>query len=337
MQVELNKKEGKSTILFAVLNWGLGHAARSIPLIHKLIDQGHRIILASDGQAGLFLSQSFPELEYLELPGYNIHYNNKHIEWSLLFQAPKMLGGVSNEHRATKAICKAYNVDWIISDSRFGCFNPLIRSTIITHQIILISLKPVFSFFGNLINKYYLNRFDECWVPDDESMRLSGKLSQGSLKIPIKYIGILSRFEFEEVEEDIDVLIVLSGPEPMRSLFEKKLTQQFKQWERPLVLIRGVVEDKVNQSNEGFLTTYNYQNSKELNDLLNRSKLVISRSGYSSVMDYVHLEKKAILIPTPGQNEQIYLAKHLDHYTYFSFLEENEILEKLDGMIESFL
>ena len=324
-------------ILFSVLNWGLGHATRSIPIINKLLSEGHDILLASDGQAGLFLNKTFPQLKYYELTPYNIRYNNEQIEWSVFNQSFQLTRAISRENNETSKICQDERVDWIISDSRFGVRQKHILSTIISHQLNLISNKRLFAFLGNQINKHLLEKFDECWVPDDGLHSLSGLLSSMDLSIPIRYIGKQSRFEYEETETDIDVLIVLSGPEPKRTEVENKIKTAFSPSRRPMVMVRGVVDQEIKQDNFGSMIIYNFQNGKGLNHLLNRSKLVIGRSGYSSIMDYVHLNKKAILIPTPGQTEQLYLAEHLDNYTNFSFLNEDNIEKDLNNMVEMFL
>lgn len=324
-------------ILFSVLNWGLGHATRSIPIIRKLLSKGHDVILASDGQAGLFLIKSFPKLRYYELPPYNIRYGHDKIEWSVLKQSLQLTKAISKEHQETEKICQKEGINWIISDSRFGVRKKQVRSTIITHQLNLISDKRLFAFFGNRINKYLLEKFNECWIPDDHLHSLSGLLSNKRLRIPHKFIGKQSRFVFEEQEEDIDVLIVLSGPEPKRTEVEYKIKDALGANPRPMVMIQGVVEAQVHVENRGSMVIYNYQDGFDLNRLLNRSKLVIGRSGYSSIMDYVHLNKKAILIPTPGQTEQQYLAEHLNNYTNFSFLEETNIEKDLNDMVEMFL
>ena len=65
--------------------------------------------------------------------------------------------------------------------------------------------------------------------------------------------------------------------------------------------------------------------TKELNDLIKRSKVVIARSGYSTIMDLYALEKPAILIPTPGQSEQLYLSKHLRHKKQFIFQSQQKL------------
>ena len=324
-------------ILFSVLNWGLGHATRSIPIINKLLSEGHDILLASDGQAGLFLNKTFPQLKYYELTPYNIRYSNQQIEWSVFNQSFQLTRAISREHDEASKICHDQKVNWIISDSRFGVRQNHIRSTIISHQLNLISDKRLFAFLGNRINRYLLEKFDECWVPDDSLHSLSGLLSSKDLSIPITYIGKQSRFEYEEMEADIDVLIVLSGPEPKRTEVENKIKAALGPSRRSMVMVRGVVDQKIKEGNFGSMITYNFQNGKALNHLINRSKLVIGRSGYSSIMDYVHLNKKAILIPTPGQTEQLYLAEHLDNYTNFSFLKEDNIEKDLNNMVEVFL
>ena len=51
--------------------------------------------------------------------------------------------------------------------------------------------------------------------------------------------------------------------------------------------------------------------SNELEQAFNESKVVLCRSGYTTIMDLAKLRKKAFFIPTPGQYEQEYLARKL--------------------------
>ena len=321
-------------ILFGILNWGLGHATRSVPIIKDLISNGHQVTVASDGQAGLFIKQLFPQLDYIELPSYDIQYDHQKIEWSILNQGLKILAAIRAEKKTVKDLCNHEVYDNIISDSRFGFRHPNIHSTIITHQTKLISDNLIFAYFGNKINTNLIEGFDECWIPDDDKHSLSGLLSTAKLKISTRYIDSLSRFQFEEISQDIDLLVLISGPEPKRTYLEKIVLKTLSTINLNIHVVRGQVEDEQKVDQRGNLIIYNYLSGQKLNHLLNRSKLVLSRSGYSSIMDYDCLNKKAILVPTPGQTEQLYLAEHLSHYTNFTFLSEDKIESDLVSMLE---
>ena len=66
------KDAHKGVILYGVLNWGLGHATRSVSIIKALQQEGYTVVIASDGQALSYLKGVFGELDYEKLPGYNI-------------------------------------------------------------------------------------------------------------------------------------------------------------------------------------------------------------------------------------------------------------------------
>jgi UDP-N-acetylglucosamine transferase subunit ALG13 len=179
-----------------------------------------------------------------------------------------------------------------------------------------------------------LNKFDECWIPDNDEHRLSGDLSKAHLDIPIKFIGPLSRFRKSKTQEkEISVLAVLSGPEPQRSILQELLIPIMSEVEDS-VLVCGRMDADSNSSS-GLLSVFGHLLSKELETMFNSAELVICRSGYSSIMDLFVLDKRAILIPTPGQPEQEYLAKHLKSESNFLFLPQSEVNQGLAKLISS--
>lgn len=318
-------------VIVAPLNWGLGHASRCVPIIELLIENKFTPVLASDGKALEFLRKEFPDVEYLELPSYNISYG-KNLKWSLFRKIFSIRAAAKKERKILQQYLANHPVVGLISDNRFGIYSKQIPSAYITHQINVLSgiLTPITSFFHQRIIK----KFHECWIPDNPNSLLSGKLSMSNRKLNQKYIGILSRFEKKELEKEIDILIVLSGPEPNRTYLEQKMTSTFQNTKKNVWLVRGIVEGKQIIKEVGNLKIVNFMLSEELEKTLNQSRRVICRSGYSSVMDLITLNKKALLIPTKGQNEQEYLAKYLKEKGYFSFVKEedftHESLETMD-------
>ncbi len=301
-------------ILIAPLNWGLGHATRCIPIIKNLRQQGHRLIIASDGMALKLLKKEFPGLEFETLPAYNITYarNPFFKRWPFFKQIPHLIKTIQKEKKITLELIKKYNLDMIISDNRFGVYSKDVKSVYITHQLRVLSgwTTPV----TTLIHYNFYKKYDEIWVPDVAGKpNLSGELGHYS-KLPpgkIKYIGILSRMHPQKLEKKYDLLAILSGPEPQRSQLEKNLLEKFKTLNLKTALIRGVIERKKIIENQQQITIYNYVTGKELEQLINQSGAVICRSGYTSIMDMAGMQKKILMIPTPGQDEQIYLGKHL--------------------------
>lgn len=313
-------------ILFATLNWGLGHSTRSIPLIRHFINQGHEIILASDGQAGILLRQEFPDLTYYELPSYNITYSEFSFYRHWARRLPHILNAIYQERREIANLVDALEFDVIVSDNRYGVYDPRIKSIFLTHQLSFYLPPPFSSIISTVIRKM-IDKFDQCWIPDFEGeVNLTGLLSKGSLNIEKKYIGLLSRFKIEACNPEYDLGIIISGPEPSRTLFQAQIEELAIELPPNLkmfwVLGKPGSLDIVDSTRS---VVFNHLDSKELGYLLNRTEIVISRSGYSSIMDYILLKKKAVLIPTPNQPEQLYLAKRLKDHSQFYICDPNSI------------
>lgn len=335
------KNQRLKTILIAPLNWGIGHATRCIPIINALIKQGFTPILASDGNALLLLQKEFPNLKTYELPSYGIQYakNPSFFKLKLLFQIPKILKKIKEERIVVANIIKKENIKGIISDNRFGVWSNKIPSVYITHQIIVLS--GLTTFFTTKIHQRIINKYNICWIPDvKENPRLSGKLSNTlNLKTKHHYLGILSRFSnklnsnTKLNKSKYDILILLSGQEPQRTLLENKLLSEFKSSTKKIVFVRGIISEKEEIQNIKHITFINYLLQNELEKAINQSDLVISRSGYSTIMDLATLQKKAFFIPTPGQTEQEYLATHLNKLQIAPFCKQHEFtLSKLTAL-----
>ncbi|HEX8563693.1 MAG TPA: glycosyltransferase [Flavobacterium sp.] len=303
----------EKNILVAPLNWGLGHATRCIPIIRALIETGYNPILASDGSALQLLKKEFPLLTALELPSYDITYpeDGKKFKWKMLQNAPKMIEAIRIEKKMVKKWVREYDLCGIISDNRLGVISKKVHSVFITHQIKVLSGNT--TWISSKLHRYIIDQFDECWIPDAESKpNLSGKL--GHLKNPrenISYIGPLSRFESVQLPVKYDLMVLLSGPEPQRSYLENILRDELSESHKKTLFIKGIVDDQQHIEQTGNITYYNYMDSAQLQQALNESKLVVCRSGYTSVMDLAKLRKKCFFVPTPGQFEQEYLAKRL--------------------------
>ena len=309
-------------VIVAPLYWGLGHASRCVPIINALKRNHFTPVLASDGEALYFLQKEFPELEVITLPSYQISYG-KNLKWSLL----KKLFSIQKVVQQERKIIDAYiennsNVVGIISDNRFGVRSQKVPSVYTTHQLNVLS--GLFTPLTSFIHQRIIRKFDECWIPDEPDSQFSGKLSIATKKLRQKYIGVLSRFQEKQSAEEIDILIVLSGPEPNRSALERKMIEVFKDSERSVILVRGKVESEQIKRKEGKIQLVNYMLSAELESAMNAARLVVCRSGYSSVMDLVSLRKTALLIPTEGQNEQEYLGRYLQEKGYFSYARETD-------------
>ena len=327
-----NKQHKK--ILVAPLNWGLGHATRCIPVIEALIKYGFQPILAGDGDSLQLLTQEFPELKYYELPSTEVAYTEKGglLKYKLLSQTPKFIRAVKLEKKKTQEIHKLEKLSGIISDNRFGVRCGEVPSIYITHQIQVLS--GVTSLLSSKYHQQIISKFSECWVPDYDSNGLAGELSKpGNRKLLLKHIGPLSRFTHHPQEKKWDIVAVLSGPEPQRGILEEKIKQELRSYSGKSLMIRGIVESEQKERSEGNLTIVNFMLHKELGNAIEQGKLILSRSGYSSVMDLYKLEAKAYFIPTPGQYEQEYLAEYLKQKGYSEFSDQPSFqLGKLRNM-----
>ena len=310
-------------ILVAPLNWGLGHATRCIPVIEALIKYNFQPILAGDGDSLRLLRQEFPRLTYYELPSTKVVYaeNGHFLKYKLLSQLPKLLRAVKQEKKRTEEIHKIEKLSGIISDNRFGVRSDDIPSVYITHQLQVLS--GATTILSSQYHRKIINKFKECWVPDFESNELAGKLSKsGNAKLALKYIGPLSRFAHHPQHKKWDIVAVLSGPEPQRGILEAKIKEELSSYAGKSLIIQGIVQDKQNIESEGNVTRVNFMLHQELGEAIEQGELILSRSGYSSVMDLYELGAKAYFIPTPGQFEQEYLAEHLKQKGYADFSEQ---------------
>lgn len=314
--------KNEQNILVAFLDWGLGHATRCMPIVEALLDKGKTVVLAGNGKSLQLMQQQFPDLKSYELPDYNIQYNgSKNAAWQILFQARKIFKAIESEHKILEQIVKNEAIKTIISDNRYGIYNKHCKNIFLTHQIAIQAPKPyqfVEPFLLNRIQKL-ISKFDELWIPDieNDNENLTGKLAhQIQFKLPTNYIGILSRFQNIKNQPNIKsnnykIVAVISGVEPSRTQFEEQLLAELKQLNEACLLVAGKVESEQKTTQHNLVTRINFLQSEELRNYLQQAEIIICRSGYSTIMDLVALEKKVILIPTPGQTEQEYLAERL--------------------------
>ena len=304
---------GNKRILVAPINWGLGHAARCIPIIQELQKCGFEPVLGSDGAALQLLKKEFPQLQAVELPAYNIHYakKGKNLKWQLLLQMPHIIRTVQKERKAAEELVTDLALCGIISDNRFGMHSKAIPSVYITHQLNVLSGKS--TFFSSLHHRQYIKNFVECWIPDAGGEdNLSGIIGHPKKLLPnLKYIGVLSRFEKRHFSKVFDYTVLLSGPEPQRTMLEELLLDSFRNTSQKVLFVRGIFSEEKLENNNQNLSIKNHLFGQELEEALNSSEIIIARSGYTTLMDLANLQKKAFFIPTPGQPEQEYLAARL--------------------------
>jgi UDP-N-acetylglucosamine transferase subunit ALG13 len=276
------------------------------------------------------LTKEFPQLRVIPLKGYRITYPNKGALFipKILLQVPKIIGSISNEHRWLDHQLDTNHWDLIISDNRYGLYTSRTRTVFITHQLGIISG------FGNLGDTVlrtmlyrWVNRFDTCWIPDAEGdLNIAGKLSHPfSMPNHYAFIGPLSRLDKKPPLTEGHLMVLLSGPEPQRTILENKIIHQLSDIDEAVVFVRGLPSGAPLMKNRGRVRFENHLEANALSEVLSTAKAVICRSGYSSIMDLLKLKKRALLIPTPGQTEQVYLAKHLGALRWFVVQEQSQL------------
>ena len=343
-------------ILICPLNWGLGHASRCIPIIRLLLKENAEVIIAADERPLELLKLEFPTLTFITFKGYTIDYpDSGSMTLKMLFSIPKVLKGIKDEHEQLDKIIDEYKIDIVISDNRYGCWSKKAKSIFITHQLMVKSPIAENALHKKVLN--YIQNFDECWIPDIEGpQNLSGDLSH---KYPLPentfFIGASSRFDdttpTSQVAIEYEILAIISGPEPQRTKLKNILTEQLQSSGIKCMMVCGETESTWEKKINDQLTLRSHMNSDEMRQTILNSGIIISRSGYSTIMDLSVLGKKAIFIPTPGQTEQKYLAEDLknkkiafyqkqskfnlkialeesENYTGFIKIETSALLEK---------
>lgn len=321
-------------ILVAPLNWGLGHASRCVPLIHRLLDEGHEVVIGGDGMSFTLLRKHFPKLRYVYLAPLDLHYSRSGNQtWAMLKAIPQLLLWRNKDRLMLKAILQEEHFDQVISDNRPGLYNKQVECIYITHQL-QIRLTKTWQWAeatASRIHARMYTRFNKVWVPDYEDINhsLAGELSHPSnlrlsrKKTEFQYIGPLSRFHSPIPHKpspiNYEVVAVLSGLEPQRTLLEQELIERYSGKEERVLIVQGLVNHPNTRIKRGNLTIVPSMADAELVPALLNARHIIARSGYSTIMDLealgllsvgnnkplpVHIE----LIPTPGQPEQEYLA-----------------------------
>lgn len=313
-------------ILVAPLDWGLGHTTRCVPLIERLISEGHQVLIAANGSSAAYLKKRFPHLSIDEsIPAYNVTYpDNGNMLAHFMKDTLRLLSVIKAEHQWLDDFIREKKPDLVYSDNRYGLYSKHIDCFLITHQLFIrvpFLLKPLVNFRV----RAYIKLFKECLVPDFEgTQNLSGALSHATgLPRNVKFIGPLSRFKAREeyhVDESAGYhfVAIVSGPEPQRSYFQELLTTILENIGRPSLIVCGQPEKTYDEQHR-HLRIVSHLDDDALAKVILECRTLICRSGYSTIMDLDKLKKQAIIIPTPGQSEQEYLAYYHHragrHYT----------------------
>ncbi len=333
--------KSNQNILICPLGWGLGHAARMIPVARRLCEMNNNIFIAAGNEHLEFFRIEMPSAIRILFPGFKPSYSRFLPQYLvLLLQVPVLVWHIIREHSGLKKIIKEYHIDIVISDNRFGLWNKRVKTVYITHmpRIPFPAFFSFLEFIGVALHRSVIRKYDFCFIPDlPGELNLSGRLSHDVKLHPnTRFIGILSRFSIPVAEPDSDSLqrdhltVILSGPEPQRSIMRKKLTEIFLKMKLHAVFLSGKPEGTGEVINRDTITYYNHKPAYEMKTLITRSKGIVSRPGYTTLMELVSLGCRALVVPTPGQTEQEYLARYLSGKGWFFSISQ----EKLTGEID---
>ncbi len=317
----------KTRILIVPMNWGLGHATRLIPIIKELVKMNVDVIVGGSPLHQKLFRQEVPDLKTIDIPYLKIQLSRqKNQIYSMIRQLPAFLIQILKEHKALKKLIRNMDIDIVISDNCYGLWNRNAYTIFLTHQL-SIRLPQNLKYLQkilNQINLFFIRKFDECWIPDvDAKLGFAGELSHHKVKsINLKYIGVLSRFTSmrkitkpPKSNKKRKILFIISGPEKQRTIFENIIKTEIPNLPPRFdyTVIRGL--PFTNQQSEN--SWLSHANSHKMFTLIQEADIIICRSGYSTIMDLIVCGKTAILVPTPGQTEQEYLASYLNKKGYF--------------------
>lgn len=325
----------RKKILIAPLDWGLGHATRCTPIIAALKDE-FDIILAASGRSKQYLHQTFPTIPIVSSPGYGIRYpKGKNMTRRMLLQAPKILHRIKQEQQEAEALVKKHQIDLILSDNRFGFYSKNVPSIYLTHQLRIQAKHQWVRDELYRRHRRCIQQFSRCWIPDTAFQHYAGKLSRSNGEKGYQFIGPLSRFQSIQVEKKaFDYCLLLSGPEPSRTQLEQLLIGFFTNTTNNVVLFRGTPGEPTMPPPKN-VTVYPHASTEEMAEIISHSKVVISRPGYSTIMDLATLQIPCLFIPTPGQTEQEYLARYHKQRNGISWIDQNKLtLQQIEQVIK---
>ena len=316
------------------MDWGLGHAARSVPLIKELCTKNDVIIVCGPSAYG-FLLKELPGVEIIKIDDWRIRYPKHKINFfTILGWVPVMLRNSIHEHRFVKKIIRSRGIDCVVSDNRYGLLFKGLDCYIITHQV-YPKMPKGFGFmenFGGWIFKRYLSKFNKVLIPDcEDGDNLTGSLAADRKLPPEKFvrIGILSRFSHSQAGtpalHQLSILVLMSGQENQRTVLENMLIDALDGCGRNVLFVRGVGDSRAPLVDTDNIKFCNLLSGNELRDALMTAELIICRAGYSTLCDVVALKKHAVIIPTPGQTEQEYLAERLDGKFGFRSISQGDV------------
>ncbi len=318
-----------SKILVAPLDWGLGHASRCVPLVQFLVEHGFEVIIGGSGDSLAYMIARFPELVSVELPSARMNYGRRGmISLPFMFSMFRFALNIRKEHKALEKIIAKHSVDYVFSDNRLGLYSDSVPSFYMTHQLNFDNgfLNRLPARMMSRLHSRYINKYRCCFVPDAEGeLSLSGILSKTEMEVG--HLGPLSRFLGkmpQKIDGNFDLLL-LSGIEPQRTLLERVFVEKYSAMPTSrLHIIRGVVGE-TELSLPSNISCENNPSDDRIASLIVSARCIFCRSGYSTLCDLAALGRRAVLVPTPRQPEQEYLAERFCEKFGFVTLAQGDL------------
>lgn len=305
-------------VLFAVAAWGLGHATRDLVLVRTLLDAGHEVtILSSERALQLLQGELGDRCSYVDVPDIPKPLSRRafwfYVRMSL--SLPVVFWTFWQEHQVARELVRADRFDRIVSDTRYGVFHRDIPSFHLVHSLrqIVPGRNPFLEAMVERSQQRLLSGGRKLLIPDQRENGLAGDLCHDLACFRhdrLEYIGILSSVRKRPLEMDIDYFISVSGAEPQRSIFEGMVLKQAHDLPGRVVVALGRPDLPLAVSDDGRVAVQSFMTRQQQEEMMNRARLVVSRSGYTTLMELAELGKKALLIPTVGQSEQEYLGAY---------------------------
>jgi hypothetical protein len=328
-------------ILFAVHDWGLGHATRDLVLIRGALAAGHAVTVISAGRALTLLQQELNgDCEFIELrdipkplsrwpPWFYIR---------MTLALPQVFATFRRERRIVEKLCRERHFERVVSDSRYGVCSRDVPSFYINHSLRQIipgrphGLEKMVEWF----QKRILGGATKILIPDRRENGLAGDLCHDvacEWGDRLEYIGILSSIERRSTDPDIDYFISVSGAEPQRTIFEKLVLGQVHDLPGRIVVALGRPDAAAPVKDDGRIAIHQFMDRAQQQEMMNRARLIVSRSGYTTMMELAELGKRALLVPTRGQSEQEYLAAHHERCGHFRGVVQSELVLGRDAAL----
>jgi glycosyl transferase family 28 len=306
-------------ILFAVHDWGLGHATRSLVLIRALVARGDHVVVLMAESPGLSLLRA--ELgDACEFRPYD-DIPKPFSRYPAIFYArmslsvPQIRLRFALEHRLTERLVCERRVDAVVSDSRFGVWSRDAPSFCLFHSLrqIIPGRPRWLERQVERAQRHLLRPYRAVLVPDaDGDDSLAGDLAHhvdldwGDGRVV--YLGPLTELNGEG-GEDIDYFFSISGVEPHHSMLAQRVLDALPALPGRIVVALGRPDAAGQVTQNGNATIHGYLDRRAQGEMLARSRVVVGRSGYTTLMELSAWGKRAFFVPTPGQSEQEYLAQ----------------------------